>query len=253
MVTALEQGELSCDAMLRGRLRLWQPVCGYRFSIDPLLLADFVQDVPVARLADLGTGVGIVGLALLLRFAKAQGTLVELQPRLAELCRRNVAENGLGDRAQVIEADLLAQATKKTLEGGRFDLVASCPPYYPLGQGGVNPDGEEAIARHELRLPLFDLVGAAKRLLAFRGRLALVYPSSRLSELLVALHEHQLPVRRLRLVHPHENDPAQRMLVEAQKGYRGGLSIDPPLFVREKDGRYSAEARRALGETEEPG
>ena len=110
----------------------------------------------------------VLGLAR--RFERAQVTLVELQPRLAELSRRNITENGLSDRCQVIEADVLSPATKQVLAGGSFDLVASCPPYYPVGHGGINPDGEEAIARHELRLPLPKLVAAAKRLVGFRGR-----------------------------------------------------------------------------------
>lgn len=245
---SLELGELTCDSILRGRLRLWQPVVGYRFSIDPLLLIDFVSEGTPTRIADLGAGVGVVGLGLARRFGQAQVTLVELQSRLAELSRRNIGENALTERCQVVEADVLASGTKRHLAGGSFELVASCPPYYPVGHGGVNPDSEEAIARHELRLPLPKLVGAAKRLVGFRGRVALVYPSPRLSDLLVALSEHHLPVRRLRLVHPHVGEPAQRVMVEAQKGYRGGLVIEPPLYIREIDGRYTAQARRALGE-----
>jgi tRNA1Val (adenine37-N6)-methyltransferase len=245
---SLELGELTCDSILRGRLRLWQPVVGYRFSIDPLLLIDFVSDGTVGQVADLGAGVGIVGLGLARRFDRAQVTLVELQPRLAELSRRNIIENELTERCQVVQADVLSPSTKQVLAGGRFELVASCPPYYPVGHGGVNPDSEEAIARHELRLPLPKLVAAAKRLVGFRGRVAFVYPSPRLSELLVALAEHSLPVRRLRLVHPQAGEPAQRVMVEAQKGYRGGMVIEPPLYIREGDGRYTAQARRALGE-----
>jgi len=244
-------GALTCDSILRGRLRLWQPVVGYRFSIDPLLLIDFVAEGAPARIADLGAGVGVVGLGLSRRFVSSQVTLVELQPRLAELSRRNIAENGLSERCQVVEADVLGAGARQSLAGGSFELVASCPPYYPVGHGGVNPDSEEAIARHELRLPLPKLVAAAKRLVGFRGRVALVYPSPRLSELLVALAACALPVRRLRLVHPHTGEPAQRVLIEAQKGYRGGLQIEPPLYIREPDGRYTPQARRALGEPDE--
>jgi tRNA1Val (adenine37-N6)-methyltransferase len=54
---------------------------------------------------------------------------------------------------------------------------------------------------------------------------------------------------RLRLVHPHPAEPAQRALVEARKGGRGGLCIEPPLYVRDAGGSYTAEARRALGES----
>lgn len=253
-----ELGELSCDPILRGRLRLWQPRVGYRFSVDPLLLADFVHGPDGARteggagrlgtVADLGAGVGVVGLLLASGDPAARVTLCELQPRLAALCRKNIAENGLEERCRVVQGDVLDSASRKQLAGAAFDLVASCPPYYPLGQGGVNPDSEEAIARHELRLPLGDLVRVSRRLVGFRGRVALVYPSPRLAELLAALLHHGLTPSRLRLVHPYPGEPAQRALVEAVKGARGGLTIEPPLYLREPGGAYTKEARRALGE-----
>ena len=232
----VELGELTCDPILRGRLTLFQPKVGYRFSLDPLLLADFVGPAPLGRVADLGAGVGIVGLTLAKNDPAAPLTLVELQPRLAALCRKNAVHNGLAERVTVVQGDLLAASTQKQLPGAGFDLVASCPPYYPLGQGGVNPDGEEAIARHELRLPLPDLIRAARRLIGFRGRLAVVYPSNRLPELLAAMLSCGLQPTRLRLVHPHEGEPAQRVLVEAQKGARAQLAIEPPS-IRTQCGR----------------
>jgi tRNA1(Val) A37 N6-methylase TrmN6 len=113
----------------------------------------------------------------------------------------------------------------------------------------VNPDSEEAIARHELHLPLDDLVRAARRLVGFRGRVALVYPSPRLPELLSSLHGAGLTPTRLRLVHAHPGDPAQRALVEGRKGGRSGLEIAAPLFLRNSDGSYSDEAKRILGDS----
>lgn len=242
------QDVLTCDDILRGRLSLWQPRVGYRFSVDPLILADFVGPPPLGRLCDIGAGVGIVGLLLGKSDAAARVTLVELQPRLARLCQRNIDENGLAERCMLIEGDVLGAAMRKKLPGAGFDLVVSCPPYYPLGRGEVNPNSEEAIARHELHLPLPDLVRAARRLLGFRGRVALVYPSPRLPELLSSLLSEGLTPVRLRLLHPCPAEPAQRVLVEAQKGGRAALRILPPLYLRDDNGRYSPEARRILGD-----
>jgi tRNA1Val (adenine37-N6)-methyltransferase len=244
-----DDSELSCDPILRGKLTLWQPRVGYRFSIDPLLLASFVGPGPLGRLCDIGAGVGIVGLLLGRADAAAEVTLVELQPRLAGLCRRNAAENGMGGRVTVVEGDVLSAPVRKQLPGAFFDLVASCPPYYQLGRGGVNPDSEEAIARHELHLPLEALVRAARRLVGFRGRVAFVYPSPRLPELLSSLCKEGLTPTRLRLVHAHAGDPAQRVLVEGKKGARSDLVIEPPLYLRSADGGYTDEVRKLLGET----
>lgn len=243
-----DAAELTEDPILRGRLTLLQPRVGYRFSLDPLLLADFVGAGPLGRVADLGAGCGVVGLLLGRADAQAQVTLVELQPRLAQLCRQNAARNGLAERVSVVEGDLLDRAMRAALPGASFDLVASCPPYYQLGRGGVNPTSEEAIARHELRLPLPDLVRAARRLLGFRGRAALVYPSPRLGELLGELAAAGLQPVRLRLMYPRPGEPAQRALVEARKGARADLVIEPPFYVRDLEGSYTPEARRALGE-----
>jgi tRNA1(Val) A37 N6-methylase TrmN6 len=64
------------DQILRGRLTLLQPARGYRFSIDALLLADFAATIVSTSLssissrseqvrgADLGSGCGVVALAL---------------------------------------------------------------------------------------------------------------------------------------------------------------------------------------------
>ncbi|HEY3354007.1 MAG TPA: hypothetical protein VGQ83_12215, partial [Polyangia bacterium] len=75
------------DELLRGRLRVLQPRRGYRLSVDPLLLADFVlaHGRRVGRFCDLGAGVGVIGLTLAAADPHATGTLVELQPRLAAL------------------------------------------------------------------------------------------------------------------------------------------------------------------------
>ncbi|HEY7957380.1 MAG TPA: methyltransferase [Polyangia bacterium] len=228
---------------------MWQPREGYRFSIDPLLLLDFLRDSKVGRACDLGTGCGVLALGLLCADPDARVTAVELQPRLAELARKNAVENGLSDRAQVIELDLAdRKAAKRALPGASFDLVVSNPPYRPLGEGGTNPDGEEAIARHELRLTLSAVCAEARRLLVPGGRAAIVYPAERLPSLLATLDGAGLRPFRLRLIHGKQKEPARRALVEARKGHRGHLTVEPSLVVHDDDGAYTADARRALGE-----
>jgi tRNA1(Val) A37 N6-methylase TrmN6 len=246
------------DPILRGRLTLWQPEAGYRFSVDSLLLADFVAPLafasapatvapaaaPLGRVCELCAGCGVIGLALLLRDAAATATLVELQPRLAELARRNADENGLGARVEVRCGDL----SQSGLPGAAFELAVANPPYQPIGSGPPAPDAEEAIARHELRTTLDAVVRELKRLLVPGGRAALVHPAERLPALLSTLDGHGLRPLRLRLVHPRANEPATRALVEAKKGAKSPLVIEPPLVLLDSDGSYTPDAKRALGE-----
>jgi tRNA1Val (adenine37-N6)-methyltransferase len=149
-----------------------------------------------------------------------------------------VVEVDLGDRA----------AARRALPGACADLVVSSPPFFRAAAGPTVGDAAEALARHEIRMTLADLAREARRLLVPGGRAAVVFPSERLVELLAALDGAGLRPVRMRAVHPREGSPANRVLVEAHKGARAGLAVEPPLFVRGAGGAYSADARRALGE-----
>jgi tRNA1Val (adenine37-N6)-methyltransferase len=247
-----DDGELTRDAILRGRLQLWQPKVGYRFAVDPLLLVHFVNQEKrpaVARAVDLGTGCGVAALALALALPSVEVTAVELQPRLLGLARRNADENGLGERVRVVECDLAdPRAAGAVLPGASAALVISNPPFRPPGEGGLPPVEEEAIAKHELRLPLASLVREARRVLVPNGRAAFVYPADRLPPLLGALADEGLAPIRLRFVHDRLELEASRVLVEAKKAPKGRLRVEPPFILRHGDLRYTDEARAALGD-----
>jgi len=75
-----------------------------------------------ASIADLFCGTGALAIEALSRGA-ARALLVDSDPRLA---RRNVAELGLGGRAEVIRADVMRFLRRG---GERFDLIFCDPPY----------------------------------------------------------------------------------------------------------------------------
>ena len=226
---------------------MWQPREGYRFSVDPLLLVDFVRP-PYGRVVDFCAGCGVVGLGLLSRDAAAQATLVELQHRLAAIARRNAGDNGLGARVEVVAGDLRAALPDG---GASFDVAVANPPYRTLEDGPASPVEEVAIAQHELRVTVPELAAAMRRVLKPAGRAAIVYPASRVAMLLGALDGAGLRPLRARFVHPRVDEPANRVLVEARRspgrGARGPLTVEPPLVLRDADG-YTREAARILGD-----
>jgi tRNA1Val (adenine37-N6)-methyltransferase len=235
---------LTRDQILRGKLALWQPHDGYRFSLDPLLLIDFVK-TPFGQVIEFCAGVGVIGLGLLLRDVAATLVQIEIQERLAKLARRNADENQLGERVQVRHADLTSELNDI---GARFDLAVANPPYRSLDEGPASPDTEVATAQHELTLTLAALTATMRRALKPGGRAALIYPAARLPTLLAALDGENLRPRRARFVHPRVGEPANRVLVEAHKGKRGPLVVESPLRLRDATGAYTAEAKFALGE-----
>ncbi len=246
----MTSAQATCDEILRGRLRLWQPSLGYRFNVDSLLLVDFAaQGTQVARVVDLCAGVGVIGLALAVRWPEARVTLAELQTEMAGLARRNIEENRLAERADLVQTDLANRAAARAaLPGASFDLALASPPYFSPSAGPpVSLEGE-AIARHELRIDIATLAQEMRRLLVPGGRSLVVFPSERLVALLAAFAGARLQPLRLRFVYPRPGSTASRVLVEAQKGSRGPLVVEPPLLVRDEKGHYTEEARRALGD-----
>jgi len=80
-------------------------------------------------IVDVGTGTGSIALALAARLPEASVTAIDLSPDALALAAENAALNGLADRVELLQGDLLAPVA-----GRRFDLIASNPPYVAEGE-----------------------------------------------------------------------------------------------------------------------
>jgi tRNA1(Val) A37 N6-methylase TrmN6 len=221
----LRPGE-TLDEFLDGRLRLIQSAKGYRFSIDAVLLAQFVTVKPRDVVVDLGSGCGIISLLLLLEKPVARIVAMEIQGDLADQTVRNAALNGVADRMGVLLADLRQVPFRKPVA----DVVVCNPPFRRPGSGRVNPDRQRAIARHEIMASLNDILSAANAVLKPRGRVALIYPAGRLVELLVRMRAFDFEPKRLQVVYPSMEEESKLVLVEGARGGKGGVKVLPPLI-----------------------
>ncbi len=235
------------DGALGGAVRILQHRRGYRFSLDAILLADFVSPA-VGRVVDLGTGSGVVALVLAHRSPSATVVGIEVQESLAERAARSVVANGLQERVSIIRGDL--RSLDAVVEVGSVDLVVANPPYQPIEGGRRNPDAERAIARHEGHATVADVVTSARRLLRPGGRLAVVYPARRREALHRALDAAGLHVTRSREVRPRAGDASKLLLVEASLDAQGAPEVLPPLGLHGEARDYTPEARAILGEPE---
>lgn len=245
----VREGETVDDLRLGG-LRIIQAQKGYRFSLDPVLLCAFAQVKPGERVADLGTGSGVIPLILARRTGSASIVGLEIQPAMADRARRSLCLNGLEQRVEIIETDLRALPGELPPQG--FDVVLSNPPFRKPGSGRIAPGDERAAARHELAGGLEDFLRAAAHLLGDGGRFYLVYLAERLAELMEQMRACRLEPKRLRMVHGRRTEEARMVLVEGRKGGRQGLQVEAPLFVWEGEG-YSEEVLGMYGEGQPQG
>ena len=216
----------SVDEFMGGRLRLIQSKEGYRFSIDAVLLSEFVTIKPGDVVVDLGMGCGIISLILLLKRPVRSTIGLEIQRHLADQAGRNAVLNGFKDRMRVIIGDI----RHPPLAQGKADVVVCNPPYRPRNSGRINPDIEKAIARHEIMASLEDILRTASRLLRPKGRLAMIYPGVRLAYSLTRMRALGLEPKRMRVIYPAMDSEARLVLLEATLGGMGGLKILPPLM-----------------------
>lgn len=227
------------DDLERAGLKIIQDPREFRFSMDAVLLAAFVTVKPGDVVVDLGTGTGIIPLLLSARTRAKRLIGVEIQPKLADMARRSVEMNGLGDRIGIITGDL--KEMPGILGYEKFDVVVSNPPYMEVTGAKVNPRESVAIARHEIACTIEDVVAAASKLLKTGGRMALVYRPTRLADLISVMRQYSVEPKRIRFVHSRRDGIAMMVLVEGIKAGGKQVTVEAPLVIYGDDGQYTPE------------
>jgi tRNA1(Val) A37 N6-methylase TrmN6 len=224
------------DALLGGRVRLAQPVKGYRAAIDPVLLAAAVPARGGERVLELGCGTGAAALCVLARVPELHVTGVEIEPAVAALARRNAAANGAGERFMVLEADA---ESPRLLAGDLFDHAMLNPPFHD--RAAARPSADPLKARANAAPPgaLGAWIGLALRRLKGGGTVTLIHKPERLHAILAALDGRAGAVR-IKPLQPRPEAAAIRVLAQAVKGSRAPLALLPPLVLHAAGGRPSA-------------
>jgi tRNA1Val (adenine37-N6)-methyltransferase len=214
------------DVLCDEKVRLIQKKKGYRLSMDPFLLANFVTLKRHETLLDIGTGCGIIPVYLSRKGIENRIVGIEIQEELYDLSLRNKELNGCAN-VTFVKGDV--RTVGKDL--GTFHAILSNPPYIKERTGRKSPGQSRLLARHESALDLPSLLAAASSLLATHGRFSLVYPAGRLAELLYTAKSLGLEPKRLRPVYSRQGEPAVLSLVECIKNSGVSLKVEPALYL----------------------
>ena len=239
MTEAVAGRNETLDFPCEDRLRLIQRRDGYRFSIDAILLANFITPKKHERLLDIGTGCGIIPIYLSKKGYENTMIGVEIQKDLFDLSMRNKCGNKC-DNVDFIHGNItsLAQSLKKS----PFHVVVANPPYTKARTGRQSPGHSRLLARYETALNLEGLISASSSLLFKKGRLCVIYPARRLGELIYVARSGNLELKRVRFVYPRKNEEANLFLAEFMKEGGIGTTIQQPLYIYENSS-YTDEVR----------
>lgn len=213
---------------LNNGYKLIQKKDGFRFSVDAVILSDFFSPTKKGKILDIGCGNGIIPILL---YSKGKGediTGVEIQEENCELALKNVKLNNLEEYIKIENSDV-----KEYPKGNTFDYIISNPPYMEVDGKKQNILSCKSIARHELTLNLYDLIRNAKRLLKPMGSITLVHRSYRFTDISRILEDCGFSLKRVRFVYYSKDRNSNLVLVEAFKGKKCKLEIEPPLFLEE--------------------
>ncbi len=235
--------ETTIDAALGGRLKLRQPAKGYRFAIDPILLAACCPARPGGRVADLGCGIGIAALAIARRVAGIACHGIDKLAPMVELANQNANGNGLGDRVTFGLGDI--GRWRQSIDPGTFDHVVANPPHHAQGAMTISPDPIKAAATREDSCGLVDWAEAAMGALRQGGDALFVHRADRLADVLAAFGPRFGAILVLP-IHPRQGALARRIVVFGRKGSRAPMQLLPGLVLHEPDGSWSEAARRVL-------
>lgn len=218
----------------------------HRFGTDAFLLSGFAHPRRSDIACDLGAGCGIIPLLLLgQQYAPAKVYGLELQPDAVALMEQTAAANDLGQRFVPLQGDL--RCPPEELPRGGLDLVTCNPPYFQPGRGYESPVEGRRTARHEATCTLEELCAAVAKLLKYGGRFAMCHRPERLADIFVAMRQHRLEPKRLRMVTQRTGEAPWLVLVEGRLGGNPGLAVEPDLVVEHPEGGFSDEMLALYG------
>ena len=197
-----------------------------------------------SKVADLGTGTGIIGLLLCKKTNLAEMTGIEIQEDVANMAERSIKLNNLEEKFRIINSNINEIFSKKLLEKNVFDVVVMNPPYKEVGTGEINENEKKLISRHEIKANLSDFIKTAYGLLKDKGELYIVHKPERMPDIIQKLRENKIEPKELRVVYSNKNSEASLILIKAVKGGKKFLKIDRPLYIYNESGKYSDEIKQ---------
>lgn len=108
---------------------------------------DLSKTQSISRVADVGTGSGILAVCCAKHIPESHVTALDISPAALEVATANAVRHGVAGRIELVESDLLVGCVAE----GRFDLIVSNPPYVSTAEMA---DLDSSVRNHEPQVAL---------------------------------------------------------------------------------------------------
>ena len=239
--------EVINDLLNYNNMKIVQNTDWFSFSIDSVLLANFVRVRKNQKIVDFCTGNAPIPLFLSTRTnSKILG--IELQKEVFDIALKSIEINDLCDQIKIINQDV--KDFCKTSETDIYDLITCNPPYFKYNNASkINLNDVKSVARHEIHLKLDDIFKGAKKILKNNGKIAMVHRTDRLIDVIMKMKENNIEPKRLQFIYPFKDRNSNLVLIEGSKNGNQGLKLEPNIIIHNKDGSYTEEIINIFGGT----
>lgn len=181
--------------------------CGMKICSDSVLLgAWFAGEYPSAkRIADIGTGSGVIALICAQYCPDAFIQAIEIDNQAANVAQNNFKKSNWANRLNVLEGSF---ENFESIE--EQNLIISNPPYFTNGE--KSGDNSRAQARHQDGLSYETLISFARRHLTPNGHLGLISPSEFENDIIFAAEIAGLKLRRICHIHSAPEKACKRIM-----------------------------------------
>jgi len=213
-------------------LKIYQDNDKFKFSLDSLLLAEFV-DVKKEdqKILDFCSGNAPLPLILAKKFDK-EIIGIEIQKEVYDLAIESIKYNHLESKIKMINSNI--KDTNNYFPGNNFDIITCNPPFFKVDKTSlINSDNHLAIARHELTISLEEIFKLASYHLKDKGKFYLVHRPERLQEILNYASSCNLAVKEIKFISSKEEDYAIMVLLKFVKRGQIGTKISNIIVNRE--------------------
>ncbi len=208
---------------------IYQDLDGFKFSLDSILLAEFVKIHKNDQLIlDMCTGNAPIPLILSTRTSLPIYAF-EIQKEIAHLADLSIKENNLTEQITLVNDDVLNLPS--LFPGKYFDIITCNPPYFTYAnKQELNKSDLKTIARHEVLITLDNIFALASAALKETGSFYLVHRPERIDEIIITATKYKLKLKELQVVVTGENH-FKIILMRFQKHGNYGVKINDIINV----------------------
>lgn len=228
------------DLVGYNNLKICQCKDFFNFSLESILLPNFaIITNKTKNIMDLGTGNAPIPLILSTK-TKEKIIGVEVQKEIYDLAIESVRINGLDDRIEIINEDILN--VSKLYDTDSFDLILCNPPYFKINEFSLRSENiVKSNARHENLINIEDIIVCSRKLLKNGGSLVLVHRTERLCEILEKMKKNNIEPKRIKFIYPKKDSESNMVLIEGRKNAKEGVIVEKGIIVHNSDGSYTKE------------